>query len=122
MPVSITHTQVRSVQPGPLFRVVHTASAAVGIQKEAFVFLVSDDSFQNVATVENMLDLPNTKAAAILANKTMYRGDVVQKDWEFLKQAIDFGATLTARLKTLVVLYDKATNAFVGTTTATTSS
>ena len=122
MTVSITHTQVRSVQPGPLYRVLDTCTASVGIQKEAFVFLVSDDSFQHVAVVDNMLNLPNTKAAAILAGKDAYRGAVVQKDWESLSLAEDFGNTLTERLKSLVVEYDEAVNTFVGTTTATISS
>jgi len=122
MAVSVTHTQVRSVQPGPLYRVQDTCTAGVGIEKEAFVFAVLDDSFQHVATVDNMLNLPNTKAAAQLANLDYYRDDVVVRDHTSLSLAEDFAATINARLKSLVVQYDVAVNAFVGTTTSTVSS
>lgn len=122
MPVTITHTQVRSVQPGPLYRTLDTVTAAVGIQTQVFVFLVLDDSFQHVATVDNMLNLPNTKAQAILDGKDAYRLAVVQQDYAILSEAEEFASTLIQRMQLLVIQYDEAVNTFVGTTTGTLSS
>ena len=48
MTVSLTHTQVRSVQAGPAYRTFDTVTASGGIQIQVFVFLVLDDSFQHV--------------------------------------------------------------------------
>ena len=122
MTVSLTHTQVRSVQAGPAYRTFDTVTASGGIQIQVFVFLVLDDSFQHVATVDNMVNLPNTKAQAILDGKDAYRLAVVQKDYPILKDAEEFAATLIQRMKLLVIEYDAAVNSFVGTTTAVISS
>ena len=122
MAVTITHTQTRSVQAGPAYRVHDQATAAVGMQTQVFVFLVNDDSFNRVATVADMQLLANNKPAAVLAGQDAYRLAVVQKDYGTLKTAQDAAATITARLKQLVIDYDAATTAFVGITTATLSS
>jgi hypothetical protein len=122
MAVTITHTQVRSVQVGPAYRTVDTVTASVNIPPEAFVFLVADDSFQHVATVDNILNLPNTKAQAIIDGKDAYRLAVVQKDYAILSDAEEFANTLIQRMKLLVIEYDAAVNDFVGTTTETLSS
>lgn len=122
MAVSVTHSQIRSVQAGPAYRTLDTVTAAVGIQTQVFVFAVEDDSFQHVATVHNMQQLLNTKAAAVLAGHDAYRLAVVQRDFESLSDAEEFGATLIERMKSLVVEYAEAINNFVGTTTATLSS
>lgn len=122
MPVTITHTQVRSVQVGPAYRTVDTVTASAGIPPQTFVFLVSDDSFQNVATVDNMLNLPSTKAQAILDGKDAYRLAAVQKDFAILSDAEYFATTLSQRMARLVIEYDAAVNEFVGTTTETLSS
>lgn len=118
MPTTLTHTQDRTVEAGPLYRVLDTVTASSGIQPEVFVFLVVDDSFEHVATVDNMVNLENTKGAAITAGDDAYRGNVVQRDHESLQDAEEFGITLTERMQALVREYDAAITVFVGSDVA----
>jgi hypothetical protein len=122
MPVSITHTQTRSVEAGPLYRVLSAVTDPVGIQPETFVFRVSDDEFQYVATVPDMLNVLNTKAAAVAAGDDLYRLSSVQRDHVSLLEAQDFGTTLSQRLQALVRQYDVAVNDFTGVTVEALSS
>lgn len=122
MAVTLTHTQVRSVQPGPLYRVDDTATASSGIQKEVFVFQTADDAFNRIATVDDMLNLPNNKPQAILDGKDYYRGAHVVKDYQSLKTADDAATAIVDRIKRLLVQYDEAVNAYIGTTTETLTS
>jgi hypothetical protein len=122
MATTLTHTQVRSVQAGPLYRVSDTATAGVNIEKEVFVFKTADDVFNRIATVADMTDYPNTKAQAVLDGKDYYRDAHFQHDYASLKQAADAATAIVGRLKALLVDYDAATNTFVGTTTETLSS
>ena len=66
MPITITHTQVRSVQAGPVYRVQDTVTASVGIQQQVFVFRTADVSFNRIATVDDMLTLPTSQAQAMV--------------------------------------------------------
>lgn len=120
--ISITHTQIRSVQAGPLYRVQDTVTASVGIQQQVFVFETSDQSFNRIATVDDMLSLPTSQAQAVIDGKDYYRLNTVTKDYESLKTAEDAATTIVNRIKLLLVEYDAAVNAFVGTTTETLTS
>ncbi len=122
MTVTFTHTQVRSVVAGPLYRVVDTVTAASGIQTQVFVYLVEGDVFSRVASVDDMLTLENTRDAAVLAEDDEYRLATYQQDFNSLATAGDAASTITARLTTLLVDYEAATVDFVGTTTETLSS
>lgn len=122
MPVTITHTQTRTVEAGPLYRVLSVVTDPVGIQPETFVFRVSDDRFEYVATVADMLNVLNTKAAAVAAGDDLYRLSSVQRDHASLRDAQDFGTTLTQRLQALVRQYDVAVNDFTGVTVEALSS
>lgn len=122
MPVTLTHTQVRSVEAGPAYRTLDTVTASSGIDPEVFVFRVDNDAFEHVASVFDMDNLPNTKLQAVADGKDWYRLATVQRDYDTLVQADEFADTLLARMKRLLVDYDAAANGFVGTTTQTLSS
>lgn len=122
MAVTLTHTQTRSVEAGPLYRVDDLATASAGIQKEVFVFQTIDDEFSRVATVDDMMLLPNSKAQAVLDGKDYYRGDHFVKDYESLQTANNVATAIVGRIKSLLVDYDVAVTAFVGTTTETLTS
>jgi hypothetical protein len=118
MAVSITHTQTRSVPSAGVYRTYDSVTVATGIQRQLFVFNVSDDNFSRVASVSDMLTYPNTKAAAVAASQPFYRGDIVTRDLTDIDDAQDFASNLKASLKLLLVEYDAAVNVFIGTETA----
>ena len=122
MSVSVTHTQVNSVLTGPLYQVIDTVTATTGIDTNVFILSVVDDSFQYVASVADMYAFPNTKAAAITANQTLYRSAVGTMAFAAISNAVNFAATNVERIEWLVNAYNTATNAFIGTTTATITS
>lgn len=122
MPVTLSHTQVRSVQAGPTYRTLDTVTASSGIAPEVFVFRVDGDVFEHVATVHDMANLPNTRAQAVIDGKDWYRLATVQRDLDILSDADEFADSLIGRMKALVVEYDAAVTAFIGTTTETLSS
>ena len=116
MATTVTHTQVRTIEAGPVFRTVDTVTAATNIDKEVFLFLTDDESFQNVCDVADM-SYPASLLAAQQAGATNYRLATVTKDYDDLDVAIDFSESLTSRLQSLVVAYQAATATFVGTDT-----
>lgn len=119
---SITHTQVRSVQAGPLYRVADTVTASVDIQPQVFVFQTSDNAFNRIATVDDMMTLPTSQAQAVIDGADYYRLNAVTKDYESLKTADDAATAIVDRIKRLLVEYDAAVTEFVGTTTETLTS
>lgn len=119
MPVTITHTQTRSVGPGPVYVVNDVVTATVGIAPEVFVFTTDDDSFNRIATVDDMLDLPATKASAVAEGADYYRLPAVTRQFTSVSVADSVALAISDRLTLLAVEYDAAVNDFVGTTTET---
>lgn len=115
MSVSISHEQSRTVQPGPAYQVTDTVTATVSINPAVFVLSTLDDSFLNVAAVDEMLRLPVNKADAVAAGLTAYRVAAVTVIYPTLKAATDFAATVTQRLQQLANDYNVAVTSFVGT-------
>lgn len=122
MASTLTHTQTRSVQAGPLYRVQDQVTASETIDDAVFVFRTDTQEFDHVATVDDMSAYPDTLAEAQADELEFYRLTSVTKDWEALEDAEEFGAMLIERMKALCVDYDAAVTSFVGTTTATISS
>lgn len=119
MATSVTHTQTRSVVAGPLYRVVDTATASVDIEHEVFVFVTDTQAFSRVATVDDMLTLPDTQAEALSAELGYYRLATVTRDFEALTDAKEFAASVNSRLKSLCVDYAAAVAAFIGSESTT---
>lgn len=122
MAVTITHTQTRSVEEGPTYVVHDVVTATTGIEPEVFVLVTDDDSFNRIATVVDMMNLPATQAEALTNGADYYRVSEVERVFTSLSVADNAAITISERLKLLAVEYDAATNAFVGTTTETISS
>lgn len=121
MASTITHTQTRSVV-GSKYRVVDTATASVNIPLEPFVFRTVDGVYSRVATATDMAELLNTQVAAQTAGADYYRLATVTQDFDEVGPASDFASGAIARLKQLVVDYDKTVASFIGTNTTTVSS
>jgi hypothetical protein len=122
MAVTITHTQTRSVEAGPTYVVHDVVTDTAGIDPEVFVFVTDDDSFNRIATVDDMLTLPATSEEAIASGADYYRLAEVTRSFASLSSADNAAIAISDRLKLLVVDFDAATNAFIGTTTETLSS
>jgi hypothetical protein len=117
--VSLRLVQVRSVV-SDLFRVANTVDQATGIDAEVFVFRTETGFYDRIASVSDVMNVVDvTRAAALAAGNPYYRQAVATKDCTALPEANDFATTVQSRLKTLVVEYNAATTAFVGTTTET---
>ena len=121
MASTITHTQTRSLETGG-YQVVDTVTASTNIPLEPFVFTVSTELFNRVATVYDMDTYPNTRAAAVTAGLDYYRLAEVTALWPDLDEAREFADGLAERLKSLVVEYAAAIVLFEGTTTTTVTS
>lgn len=117
MAVSLTHTQVRSITAGGLYKIVDTVSAAVGIAKEVFVLNADDATFDHVATVADMFNLPTVITPSI----GYYRVSAVTKEYEDVTTAIQLSNVLRSNMQLLVNDYLEAVTVFVGTTTETLS-
>jgi len=121
MSSTITHTQTRSIVSNK-YRVLDTATASVNIPLEPFVFTTSDASYNRIASVDDMLNLPNSRATAQSTGKEYYRQASVTIDWDLLAEADDFATTIEVRLKQLVIEYAAVVTDFIGTATTTVSS
>lgn len=122
MSVTITHTQTRTVEEGPVYVVEDVVTATTGIDPEVFVFATDDDRFNRIATVDDMFRLPADASQALTAGVDYYRAAEVRREFTSLRDADNAAITIGERLQLLAVEYDAAVNAFVGTTTETLSS
>lgn len=122
MPVSVTHTQTRSVEEGPAYVVYDVVDASDGIAPEVFVFRTDDDAFNRIATIGDMTTLPAGKAAAVAAGADYYRLPDVTRSFASLSAADNAATGISQRIQLLVVEYDAAVTSFIGTTTETLSS
>lgn len=124
MAVSLRLVQVRSVVSGSTpYRVANTVDQNVNIPAQVFVFATETGLYDRVASVSDLETLPYTTQADALANgAAYYRMAAVTKDWAILNTAEEFATMVRGRLKALVVEYNAAQAAFIGTTTETYSS
>ena len=121
MASSLSLTQTRSLY-GNLFRVVNTVNSSVVMPPEVFVFATADQSYNRIASVQDLLSLPNTHAAAVSGSVAYYRLAAVTRDFTLVSDADRFAKESKGCLKFLAVEYDSATTKFIGTDTGTISS
>lgn len=111
MAVTITLHQKREAIAGG-YKLTSTITAATGIPTELFLFKESDDSYQHVCTVDDILRYPHGTSPTI----DFYREPtaVLTYTTEDLDEAIEEAALQKTRLAALVGEYDDAVNAFDG--------
>lgn len=100
---SITHTQTKSLVNGKA-RVVDTVTAAVGLPTLVFVLNAEDDTFSRVASVPDLLYIPAVKTE----EQPLYRVAAVTRDFDVVRDALDFATMLRDRLRKLPADYDRA--------------
>ena len=117
---SLRLTQTRSVVTSAAYHVTNVVDQNVDIPAEVFVFSTETGQYDHIASVGDLLNVPDTtQAAAQAAGNPYYRQSSLVKDWTRLSDAQEFSATVRERLKLLVVEYNKAETSFIGTTTET---
>lgn len=114
LPVSVTRSLTRSVQPGPVYRVVDSCTTSDGIDPAVFVFRLSDDGFSHVATVRDLVTYPATRAAAVTAKADFYRLATVTFESPSVREANSFTVTVTHRVQALCNEYRFARDNFLG--------
>lgn len=116
MATSLSHSQTRSLTPDSRYRVDSTVVAAVGMPLEVFVYRTEDGSYNRVASVADVMQLPATRAAAQAQRVGFYRQATVSITWDTQAEAEAFSRTVREKLARLAKEYDVALARFVGTT------
>jgi hypothetical protein len=117
---SLRLTQTRSVVTSAAYHVANVVDQNVDIPAEVFVFSTATGQYDHVASVNDLLNIPDTtQAAAQAAGNPYYRQSSTSNDWTMLRDAQEFSTMVRERLKFLVVEYSKAETSFIGTTTET---
>lgn len=111
MATSITvHQKREAVTDG--YHLLTTITSATNIPKELFLFKESDDSYQHVCTVNDILTYPTTSTPGI----EFYREDTTSLTYtvDQLDTAIEEAALQKTRLEALVTQYRDAVGEYVG--------
>lgn len=120
MPVTVTRSQTRSVQPpasgatAPSYRVLDTCTAAVGVPQEIYVFSVSTGDYSHVATPADLRLYGTDLALARTQRKAFYRAASVTRDFAALSDASSFALDLDSRVQYLCDQFDVALDEFLG--------
>ncbi len=117
MSVRIDIDQQRTVEEGPLYRVVTSVFFTTGIDRNIFVFNTETDAYEHVASPWDMENLPTSKAQAITDDVTYYRLAAVTKDWEDVGEATEFAAYTLSRISSLAQQFGLVESAFEGSGT-----
>jgi hypothetical protein len=117
MTVSITVFEDKS-QVGNSYRVLQEVTTSSGIAKKIFVKVESTYEYDRVATLDDMLNLPD--APDPLAG--YYRDHTFYRDFEDVSEANYFSNGVKERIGLLANEYDQAVNLFIGTSSEVISS
>ena len=117
MSVQLDVEQVRTVEEGPVYRVVTSVYYNLGIDRNIFVFNAETDAFEHVATPWDMGNTPTTKQDALDDGIDYYRLEAVTKDYDAIEDATTFAAYTLGRISSLAQAYDLAKTTFVGSNT-----
>jgi hypothetical protein len=113
MAVSITLHQVRTVEEGPVYQVYNEITESDNISDKLFVFTTATDTFSRVATVFDVLNVPDSKGAAETADADFYRESVVTFSHSEISTAVTEADRIITRLKNLAHSYNKAQEDFL---------
>lgn len=113
--VSLDFDQVRTTEPGPIYRIRTTITYAVKIQPQVFVFNTELDTFSHVSTVWDLENITPDKALAVSEGREYYRASACDVSYETTDAALEFVDYTASRIQSLVTDYDRATSSFEGT-------
>jgi len=115
MSISITLRQTRTVISEEVFRVQTEVLTATEIIPQVFVLRTSDDEFQHVALVDELVSLPQSKQAALDALEEQYLSDTATVDYLEVATAVSAATHVRDRVQHLVTMYEEYTETFEGT-------
>lgn len=112
--VSITHTQVTSIDAAGLFKVVETVIDSTGLVKTVFAYDTTTGIFNHVATAGELQALPNTQGAAVTANTGYYLQDNATVTYSALADALEMVSIFNLRLQALCTEQARLLDGFAG--------
>jgi len=115
MSVTIDYTQVRTVEEGPLYKVVTTVSYVENIAPEIFVYNVESDTYEHVATVWDMEHVITSRSQAQIDGLRYYRRSNCTVEYPAQSTALAFVDYVKDRVEDLALQYARATENFEGT-------
>lgn len=114
MTVQVDIHQDRTVEEGPIYRVATSVTYSNGIDNAVFVLSTDTDVFSRVATVWDMIHVPNDKVLAQLDLEVYYRSSAAIQDFEDQEAAIAGAAYTESRVELLVHAYNLMSTVFAG--------
>jgi hypothetical protein len=117
MTVRIEITQTRSLEEGPLYRVLTRTVYAEGIAAEIFVFDTETEEFSHVAVSFDMQEFPVGKTQAQADGKAYYRAIEAQVDYTVASTAQAAAVYTKLRVRQLTGEYAAVNSGFVGSDT-----
>lgn len=119
MTVKIEITQTRTLEEGPVYRVLTRTIYVEGIAAEIFVFETETDEFNHVAVADDMQEYPVGKTQAQADGKVYYRAIEAQVDYTVAVTAQTAADYTKLRVQQLAIEYDAVNNDFIGSDTTT---
>lgn len=119
MSVRLDIRQTRSVEEGPLYRVVTSVIYNSGIDRSIFVFNTETDVFEHVATPWDIDNTPDSKAEAVTETINYYRLTEVTRDFSTAEEASEFAVYTLSRISLLAREYNLVQSSFIGSNTYT---
>ncbi len=117
MSVRIDVQQTRSVEEGPLYRVVTSVVYNTGIARSIFVFNTETEVFEHVATPWDIENTPDNRAAALLGPIDYYRLTAVTRDFSTVEEAEEYAVYTLGRVALLAREYGLVASSFEGSGT-----
>lgn len=117
MSVRLDIRQIRSVEEGPLYRVVTSVFYNSGIDRSIFVFNTETDVFEHVATPWDIDNTPDNKAEAVVETVNYYRLTEVTRDFTTAEEALAFASYTLSRISLLAREYNLVQSSFIGSNT-----
>jgi hypothetical protein len=111
MAVSLYYIQTRSVISNQ-YRVDNSITTSSGISTKVFVMKESNYTYDRVATMDDMLNVPDVPDPHF----GYYRDDAFYMDFDDVSRANYFAQGVKERIESLVSIYDEASNNFQGST------
>ena len=119
MTVKIEITQTRTLEEGPVYRVLTRTIYVEGIAAEIFVFGTETDEYSHVAVADDMQEYPVGKAQAQTDGKAYYRAIEAQVDYTVVVTAQAAADYTKLRVQQLATEYDAVNSDFIGSDTTT---
>lgn len=114
MSVRIDLKQTKTIEVGPVYRVLNQVTYAHEIPNTIFVFNTETQLFEHVATLWDLQNYPFTRTEAVNNSIEYYLASECARGYEDIQAALDFTASVFSRVEWLVRDYAEANGIFEG--------